>query len=284
MYIAYMDDAGDLVMIASPPNHNDQPVFALTLFIVNQHRLVSLVPDYIQLKRKYFPGLCPPSSRFLASVLPEIKGADLRRDIARGNRNQSRQAIRFLDEVMRLCLQSQIRIISRVFVKAIGQENQHTAVYTSACQSLFKAFEHYLETENDSGLCIADSRTKGLNVPVAHSIFTQMYSVRQRQYSRIVELPTFGHSDNHVGVQVCDLLSSALILPMAIHTYCTGHVANVHVQPEYSRIRARYTGQIQQMLYRFQDEQFVWRAGVTVSDAINHRPSSLMFQHVPTVA
>ena len=146
---------------------------------------------------------------------------------------------------------------------------------------MFRAFDHYLTTADDFGFCIADARAKGLNVQVAHSILTQMFSTRQPQYPRIVELPTFGHSDNHVGVQVCDLLTSALIVPMVTHTYCTGHVANIHVQPDYSRIRGRFTNRIQQLLYRYQDAQGNWRGGITVSDAILHRPSSLMFHNVP---
>jgi hypothetical protein len=276
-----MDDAGDLGTVANPPNHNDQPVFALTLLLVNQTRLAAFVPDFIQLKRNFFPGLCPPASHFLASVLPEIKGADLRRDIARGNRNQSRHAIRFLNEVLDFCVRSDVKLISKVFVKGIGQANRHTAVYTAGCQSLFRVFDHYLTTADDFGFCIADSRAKGLNVQVAHSIFTQMFSTRQPQYPRIIELPTFGHSDNHVGVQVCDLLTSDLIVPMVTHTYCTGHIANIHVQPDYSRIRGRFTNRIQHLLYRYQDTQGIWRGGITVSDAILHRPSSLMFQNVP---
>jgi hypothetical protein len=123
---------------------------------------------------------------------------------------------------------------------------------------------------------------KGLNVPVAHSIFTQMFSAKQVHFPRILELPTFGHSENHVGVQICDLLASALIVPAAVHTYCTGHIANVHVQPGYSIIRALFTARLQQLLYRYQDAQHIWRGGITVSDAILHRPSSEMFKNVPT--
>ncbi len=284
MHIAYIDDAGDLGNVANPPNRNDQPVFALTLLLVNQTRLAALVPEFITLKRNYFPGLCPPASHFLDSVRPEIKGADLRRDIARGNRNQSRHAIRFLDEVLNLCIRSDVKLISKVFVKEPGRQNQHTAVYTSSCQSLFRAFDHSLTSAEDFGICIADARTKGLNVPVAHSIFTQMFSLRHPQYPRIVEVPTFGHSDNHVGVQVCDLLTSGLIVPMVTHTYCTGHITNIHVQPGYVLIRERFTQRVQQLRYRYQDAQGSWRGGITVSDAILQRPSSLMFQNVPSAS
>jgi hypothetical protein len=281
MYIAYMDDAGDLGALANPPQHNDQPVFALTFLLVNQTRLSALVPEFLQIKRNFYPGLIPPASHFLAAVLKEVKGADIRRDIATGSRNQARHAANFLSEVVDLCIRSDIKLVSKVFVKGIGQRFSSTSVYTTGCQSLFKTFDHYLSTVDDVGFCIADSRTKGLNVPVAHSIFTQMFSTKRAYYPRIMELPTFGHSDNHVGVQLCDLLTSALVVPTAVHTYCTGHIANVHVQPGYSKIRARFTTRLQQLLYRYQDAQNLWRGGLTVSDAILHRPSSEMFKNVP---
>ena len=281
MQIAYMDDAGDLGAVADPPLYNDQPIFALTLFIVNQNRLSALVPEFLRIKRKFYPGLNPPASKFLAAVLKEVKGADVRRDIAVGSRNQSRHATFFLSEVVELCVRSDVKLISKVLVKGVGQHVDPTAVYTASCQSLFKSFDHYLSTVGDVGFCIADSRTKGLNVPVAHSIFTQMFSSRLAQYPRIMELPTFGHSENHVGVQLSDLITSALIVPAAVHTYCTGHIANVHVQAGYSKIRAKFTSALKCLLYRYQDSEQAWRGGITVSDGISHRPSSALFKDVP---
>jgi len=192
MHIAYMDDAGDLGTVSSPPKHNDQPVFALTILILNQSRLPSLVSDFLQIKRNYYPRLIAPASDFLEAVLCEIKGADLRREIALGARNQARDAARFLSEVMDLCTRSGVRVVSKVFVKAIGQQNRQTAAYTSACQSLFKSFDLYLTSVDDIGVCISDARTKALNVRVAHSIFTQMFSAKQVNFPRIMELPTFG--------------------------------------------------------------------------------------------
>lgn len=278
-----MDDAGELGALSNPPQHNDQPVFALSLLMVNQNRLSALVPDFLQIKRNYYPGTILPASHFLAAVLHEVKGADLRRDIATGTRNKARHATRFLAEVVDLCIQSDVKLISKVLIKQVGQPIDATAVYTASCQSLFKTFDLYLSSLDEVGFCIADARTKGLNVPVAHSIFTQMFSAKLAHYPRIMELPTFGHSDNHVGVQLCDLLTSAIIVPVAAHTYCSGHIANVHVQPGYSKIRARFTTKLQHLLFRYQDTKQIWRGGLTVNDSIAHRPSSEMFKNIPSL-
>jgi hypothetical protein len=70
-----------------------------------------------------------------------------------------------------------------------------------------------------------------------------------------------------------------------VHTYCTGHIANVHVQAGYSKIRALFTEDLQTILYRYQEPQPPnrWRGGITISDAILHRPSSEMFKNIPTL-
>jgi hypothetical protein len=39
-----------------------------------------------------------------------------------------------------------------------------------------------------------------------------------------MEVPSFGHSDNHAGLQLADLICSAFLWPMAMHAYCEGHI------------------------------------------------------------
>ena len=73
---------------------------------------------------------------------------------------------------------------------------------------------------------MAHSRNNGKNLRVSHSIFTQKFGAVPK-YERLVELPTFGHSDNHAGLQLCDIVCSALLNPIACFAYCAGHVNNV---------------------------------------------------------
>ena len=139
-------------------------------------------------------------------------------------------------------------------------------------------FEHHLTEANDAGLCIADSRNKFENVRVSHSIFTQEFSLAVQRYERLIELPTFGHSENHAGLQLCDTVCSALLFPIACFAYCTGHVNNVHVQPRAGPLRDRYGQQLKAFQYRYENlDTGRYDGGLVVSDAIGKENGSLMF-------
>jgi hypothetical protein len=276
--IFYVDEAGDLQSLPPHPNRDiDQPVFVLAGIFADYTRLDSLTNDFLVLKKQFFPGLGYRSGSHLDAVLPEIKGSDLRRTILRGNRNSRRQVFGFLDHLFRLLEANDTLIVARVWIKPLGRGFRSTPVYTASVQRLYEVYDHYLTTAQDYGLCLLDSRTKGLNVPIAHSIFTQKFKTAPK-YPRIVELPGFVHSDNHVGIQIADLLCSALLAPIAGSTYCAGHVQNVHADPGYGQIKQRYGQRIKALQYRYPDATGRWRGGITVSDGIAGRNSALMFR------
>ena len=71
-------------------------------------------------------------------------------------------------------------------------------------------------------------------------------------YPRILELPLFGHSDNHAALQIADLVCPALLFPMAAQTYCTGHyAANPHVQAGDAHVGARYRAALNDLSLSF---------------------------------
>ena len=246
LQLCFIDEAGDLGALRDPPAPNDQPVLVLAGLFVDGGRLANLTHDYLDLKYRFFPNLNYPSTRRLDRVLPEIKGAELRKHATRGNARQKLHAVGFLDRIMGLLWRHDVSVVARVWIKAPGSPFEGTAVYASSIQGLCTYFEHYLTECDSSGLCIADSRSKSKNLRVSHSIFTQKFSA-VRNYEHLVELPTFGHSDNHVGLQICDIVCSALLYPIACYAYCTGHVNNVHVQPGASRLRLRYGQQLKEL-------------------------------------
>ena len=278
MKICFIDEAGDLGALGNPPLPNNQPVLTIGGLFIDISSLAGLTEDFLTLKYKYFPGLPYSSSRPLDRILPEIKGAELRKNATRGSARQRSNTIGFLDRFFALLRHYEVRLVARIWVKGIGAKFDATSVYTSSIQGICTYFEHHLTETNDVGLCIADSRNKFKNVRVSHSIFTQKFSPTVQRYQHLAELPTFGHSENHVGLQLCDIVCSALLTPIACFAYCTGHVNNVHVQPRAGALRDRYGQHLKALQYRYQNpDNFRYEGGLVVSDAIGQENGSLMF-------
>jgi hypothetical protein len=273
----YLDEAGDLQGLPAQPTSNDQPTFTLAGIFIDYGRLDSLTQDFLKLKRRFFPGLDYRSSAYLDSVLPEIKGAHLRRGLLHGNRNNRRHTFGFLDHLFDLLETNGALLVARIWIKPLGRALKSTSIYTKSLQRLYEVYDHYLTTEQDYGVCLLDSRTKGLNVPVAHSIFTQKFKTSPK-YPRIVELPGFVHSDNHVGIQIADILCSAILTPIAGYSYCSGHISTVHTDPAYLSLKQRYGLRLKALQYRYPDTMGRWRGGITLSDEIASRSAAIMFQ------
>jgi hypothetical protein len=280
MQICYVDESGDLgaLPIATLASGNDQPVFVLGALFVDVSRLEVLTNDFLALKFQFFPGLAYPSSSHLDRIIPEVKGADLRRDALRGNHRERRHAYGFIDKAMALLEGHGARLVTRIWVKAPGAAFDGKSVYTSSIQAIYSYFDRYLAQKNEFGFCIAGSRNKPKNVNVSHSIFTQKFQASTSFYSRVLELPTFGHSDNHACLQLCDLVCSALLFPIACEAYCSGHVANVHVQPTGAQLKSTFGARLKTMQYRFQEPGGRYKGGIVVSDGVAARNSSLMFK------
>ena len=163
-------------------------------------------------------------------------------------------------------------------IKAPGEPFDGTSVYTFSIEKICSYFEHYLATTESVGFCIADSRSKPQNSKVSHSIFLKKFGTANF-CDHLIELPTFGHSDNHAGLQICDIVCSALLYPIACFAYCTGYVNNVHAQAGSDRLRDRYGQQLEALQHRYRNPVTNrHNGGVVVSNAIDHRSGYLMFQ------
>jgi Protein of unknown function (DUF3800) len=232
---------------------------------------------FLKLKMRFYPRLMGDTGHMLDKIKAEIKGADVRRAVRLPHKKVRRHALGFIDGFMDLLEKYECRIVGRVWVKGIGKPIDSLAIYTSSVQAVCATYQNLLQREDDTGLVIADSRTKSQNAQVAHSIFTQKFKLSGDCYERILEMPSYGHSENHAGLQMADLLCSALLYPIATHAYCTGHVTSVHVQPEHDVLRARYGDRLRRLQYRFHDAHGKMRGGITVSDGIGQKPGGLMF-------
>jgi len=276
MKICFVDESGDEADLPAAAS-NIQPTLVISGVILDYTKLHQATAKLIKLKERFFPHTARTGHQYLAAILEEIKGSELRK-VACESSKKRRHAFGFLNGIVDICEELDAKIVGRVWIKGIAQPCDGMAVYTSSIQAICAYFHDYLARENDLGLIIADSRVKRLNSQVAHSIFTQKFKSSGDLYDRIIELPTFAHSDNHAGLQIADFICSAIITPLAVHAYCNGHLTGVHIRENYKHFPRNFAGRIKALQHRFQQQNCRWIGGITVSDAISQRNGAALFR------
>jgi hypothetical protein len=276
MRICYVDEAGCTGRL--PSDGSDiQPVFVLGAVDFAASDLSRFTHDFLHLKRRFFPNLPVEGGLYLGWILAEVKGSDVRRQAISRSRRRSRHALGFLHEIVRLLERYRAGIHGRVWVKAPEEQFNGRSVYTFSLQHICQSFQQRLTTDCSAGIIVCDSRNKALNTIASHSVFTQKFRAAGDRYPNILEMPSFGHSENHAGVQIADLVCSALLFPMAIDSYCRSRLSGAHVR-DYSVLRDRFGERLEALQTRWHDEKTRRTlGGVNVDDKIGKRVRSLMF-------
>jgi hypothetical protein len=167
-------------------------------------------------------------------------------------------------------------IISRVWVKREGRGLTPSTYYMSVA-GIAEDFHHRLQASQRQGLMILDARTKVKNSPNVHSVTTRRFRSGGNPLPRLVESPVFGHSDAHLGLQLVDIVASALIFPLACLAYCDNMTWNTHCHASYQRIQQRYGDRLRGLECREVVEGGSRVGGVRVHDLRRHRPSIEIF-------
>jgi hypothetical protein len=276
MRICYVDEAGCTGSLPSATS-DVQPVFALGGIDVPAASLHRITHEFLHLKKRFHPHLAPRGATYLEWILTEVKGAELRKGAADPSRNKRRHALGFLHETLSLLESENARVTGRVWVKGIGDLVNGRSMYTFSLQYICRCLDRRLQAEEDTGLLVCDSRNKALNTIASFSVFTQKFKATGDTIPRLCEMPVFGHSENHAGVQIADILCSALLFPLAVHAYCRPAVQNLHVR-DYSYLRDRFTDRLDALQVRYQDHPGAkLTGGVIVDDKVGRRPRSDMF-------
>ena len=278
MFACYVDESGDTGPIRTSTS-NVQPVLCILGLSLPLEHLKSFTIDFLDLKARFFPGKFPSKMRRLDRIQREIKGAEIRSVFRSASASHSKRHhhIGFLDNLIALVEKYDCKLIGRVWIKEIGKPIDQWAIYTSSIQAISSGFNDLLLSENQKGMVILDSRSHAQDKRVAFSFITTKFRISGDGFSEIVEMPTFGQSDNHAGIQVADLICSALLFPIAAYSYCSGTINNVHVSPGYSVLKSRYGSKLQDRQYRYQDVSGKWKGGIVVSDPLTRRGGSYLF-------
>lgn len=276
-YFLYIDESGSPGPLTTP---KDQPVFAIGGIVIKSSRLDAFVHDFISLKYQFSKPHSSRLSRMEISVAEE-KGSSLRKDIRKGGRNTRRRAIGILDKMFALFEKHECRLLCRAYTKKLGMPIKSNALYSSAVQSLCRDFDSYLSKKGNAarGIVVLDSRQASQNSVTSHSIFTQKFG-RQCNYPHLAEVPLFGHSENHAGLQVSDWLVSAVITPMVMYKYCQ-EVDNPHLNPKDRIVYERFACRVKNLQYRYKrydGDKLKLTGGLVLSDAIGHRSAADLFR------
>ncbi|HBX40805.1 DUF3800 domain-containing protein [Vibrio sp. 1733] len=278
MHICYLDEAGCTGALPSS-NTQIQPVFVIGGLFIEESQIPSMTQDLLALKRRFFPNLLPAATLHHDWMKAEIKGADLRRKARSNGRNDRRFSYSVVTETLDIIQRHDGRIVSRIYAKPINDLFNGTSVYTYSVQSICSTFQNYLEEKESRGIVIADSRNKGKNASVSHSIFTQRFRAHGDPYPGLLEVPTFGHSDNHTGLQLIDLVCSSLLFPIAAEVCMSAHLTDrTHLSPHYLELRRRFGANLKSLQHRYQDDNGRWHGGVTLSDPINRFSATQLFR------
>ena len=276
MKICYIDESG---CSGSLPHATSdiQPVLIISGLFIDYGNLHDITKDLLNLKRDMLSGRAPDRRHYLNNILSEIKGSELRKNACADGHDLRRHTLGFMDKSIKICESVDARVVGRVWIKKIGEPINGRSIYTSSIQAIASNFQDYLAGQNDFGIIIADSRVKNLNNQVAHSIFTKKFKGGRDDYDRIVELPTFGHSENHAGLQLIDTICSGILTPMAVQGFCVGHVRSVHVRPGYSHIQRLFSSRIETLQHSFKEASGRRQLGLVVSDGIGQKSSSHLY-------
>lgn len=275
MKICYIDESGD-GRRPDPQTADATPVFVICGLVVDGSNVPRLTHEFIRTKQRFrLAGAGWPMSDH---ILREIKGGSLRRNIRKGYRES--QTLRFLDAVLDLLDRCDAGLLGRVWIKDPMQESDENAIYTFSVQNIARHLQHHLTSSGSAGLIICDSRSKPQNVGVAHGVFTQKFRKAGDALPDIVEVPLFCHSDNHAGIQLADLIASALLFPIACRTYCQGYDDTVYTHPAFDLLKERYGSRLMalQQRLRYRQPDGKWVGGLMVHDAVNGSSGGRLFR------
>jgi hypothetical protein len=274
VFVCYIDESGGFEAPDYSPDAT--PAMVILGLVVDTAQVPALTRDFLALKRNHFPGRFR-SGRALSHILLEIKGNEILQMTRSQSRNPRRQAQRFRDDLLDLATAHGVHLLGRIWVKAPGKSMDPVASYCFAMQDIAKHFSQYLQSKSAEGVMVADSRTHSSNVRTAQSVFTQKWRTGSDPYPFMGEVPLFGHSDNHAGLQVADLIASTLVFPMAACAYGCKPPGSVHASSRYNEVRRRFGERLRALQYRYRDETGHWRGGLVVSDHVGHQPGSALF-------
>ncbi len=278
MQLCYVDESGKAQTLSrSTPDH--QPVFLIGAVVIPDEQLTRLTHGWIEIKRQYNPSIATVGLGWQDAIQHEIKGTTFRRAFRSGATMRRRKnALGTIDQTLKLLSEVDARLISRIWVLEEDVEiSNPVGMYAHALQFVCGAFHDGL-AKDERGMVLVDSQTHHHNHRLAHSLFTQRFA-KQPKYRQLVDMPVFGHSENHAGLQVADFLCSALLAPIACGAYCGRYSEwNTHAESGYLALREHFGQRLKDLTFTFKPEGSTEeKPSVVTADPVTKRGARLMW-------
>lgn len=282
MLICYVNESGcsgELSSAQSPV----QPLLVFAGVAFEAARLPRLTQGLLDWKRRFFPGLHREIAHPLDGILVPVRGTDLRRAV-RISKKKGKFALRALSELLALLEAEDARLLGRVWIKGIDEPFNRRAIFASSLQTIFDGLGDLCEKRGDTGWVVADSFHRLRGDILSQQIFSRRFGggsggSGSAGLARVLELPTFGHRDNHAGLQIAEILASGLLFPLGAYGFCRGHVKNeTHLSERYATLKQSFGARLEKLQHRYQDAAGKWQGGIVVSDLLAGRPGGLLFR------
>ncbi|MGO9763791.1 MAG: DUF3800 domain-containing protein [Solirubrobacteraceae bacterium] len=277
MQLCYVDESGTAQKLVNT-DPEQQPVIVIAGVSLPEGDLTAITHDWINLKTKFYPSIAKRGHGWLDAILADVKGTKVRsRFRSRATHRQKRQAVALVDATLALLEHHHAKILGRIWIKPLDFEHNGMSLYATSLQFICAAFDSGLPS-NERGMVVVDSQTYRHNHQLAHSIFTQRFGM-QPKHCGLVDMPVFGHSDNHAGLQIADLLCSAVLAPIACAVYAGAYAGwNQHCDSAYIDIREQFGQRLEALTFTCPNQ----RTGkpcssIVVRDPVGRRGTRLMW-------
>ena len=277
MQLCYVDESGTTEMLVRA-DQDQQPVVVVAGVSLPERDLTRITHEWIDLKTRFHPEFRKTGNGWLDAILKEVKGAKLRKGFRDGaSVRQRKRAIGMLDGTLKLLERHDAKIVGRIWVKRLDREINERGIYGSSLQFICRAFDSSLP-KDERGMVVVDSQTYRHNHQLAHSVFTQRFA-KEPKHLGLVDMPVFGHSDNHAGLQIADLLCSAILAPIACSVYAGAYETwNRHCASCHLDIRERFGSRLKALTFPATHPQTGFKcSSLLVHDPVGKRGSSLMY-------
>jgi Protein of unknown function (DUF3800) len=221
----YVDEAGNAARFSHAGSPSASPVFVVAGVTLAPGQLCTAKERLLIARRRAFGA---PRTRSLVENLydNEVKAAVLRAGMnGTGSRLHQRRCWEYVEDSVSILEDLRARVFAHVWLKTPGSWLDESGAYRTSLQHFATGFSHRLAADDNCGAMLLDARSPKKDSSAQRAIVDLKYSCEPDSVTDrligLTEVASVGDSKNFVGLQLADLVASALLFPMACVAFRT---------------------------------------------------------------